>query len=110
MFPETPESFRGFVEILWEIHHRPNTRTAGHRVLTSSPRRGVGSAFQPVVSYLVPPFLPAALSGYAVQRWKGRGDYVEKRLDEFCDLVAKTADEASGYWRNEQTHPDTPTS
>lgn len=62
--------------------------------------------FQPVLSYLVPPFLAAGLSGYAVQRWKGRGDYIEKRLDEFCDIVAKTADVASEYWRVDQIHPD----
>lgn len=46
----------------------------------------------------------AALSGYAVNRWKGRGDYIEERLDELCDLIAETAEVASGYWAKNQTN------
>ena len=48
-----------------------------------------------VLTYLAPPILAAALSGYAVHRWKGRSEYIDKRLDELCEVVADTAGIAS---------------
>jgi hypothetical protein len=57
-----------------------------------------------VLTPLVAAIFAAALSGYAVNRWKGRGDYIEERLDELCNSVAETADLASGYWAENQTN------
>jgi hypothetical protein len=42
--------------------------------------------------------LAAFLSGYAVNRWKGRQDHIEKRFDELVTTVLDTADLASEYW------------
>jgi hypothetical protein len=38
------------------------------------------------------------LSGYAVNRWKGREDHIEKRFDELCAAAQHGADLASEYW------------
>ena len=52
--------------------------------------------------YLIPAILAAFLGGYVVSRWKARGDYVERRLDELCDVIGKTADLTSEYWQSNQ--------
>jgi hypothetical protein len=40
----------------------------------------------------------AFLSGYVVNRWKGREDQIEKRFDELCESVLDTAVLAAEYW------------
>ena len=57
-----------------------------------------------IVSPLLAAIFGAALSGYAVSRWKGRSDYIEERLDELCTLVADTAEIASLYWSKDETN------
>jgi hypothetical protein len=61
-----------------------------------------------IAGYVITPLLAAifaaALSGYVINRWKGRSDYIEERLDELCDLDVATADIASVYWAKDQTN------
>jgi hypothetical protein len=51
-----------------------------------------------VAALATAPLLAAFLSGYLVNRWKGRQDHIEKRFDELCDSVLATADLAADYW------------
>lgn len=54
------------------------------------------------VSFLVTPLLAALfgalLSGYAVSRWKGRQEHIERQFDELCSIILETADIAAIYW------------
>jgi hypothetical protein len=56
-----------------------------------------------VLTYVLPPALAAAFSGYAVHRWKGRADYIEKRLDEMCQIIEDTTAVSSAYWMKAQS-------
>jgi len=51
-----------------------------------------------VVAILLSPFIAAFLSGYWLHRWKGRVDHLEKRFDEMCECIGRTADLAAEYW------------
>jgi hypothetical protein len=51
-----------------------------------------------VATFVSAPILAALLSGYAVNRWKGREDHIEKRFDELCTTAQEAADLASSYW------------
>jgi hypothetical protein len=53
-------------------------------------------------TFVLPPILAAILSGYLVLRWKGRGEYLEKRLDELCDMIDAAADFSAEYWNHDQ--------
>jgi hypothetical protein len=52
----------------------------------------------PVAAFVTTPILAALLSGYAVNRWKGREDHIEKLFDELCTTAQDAADLASDYW------------
>jgi hypothetical protein len=56
-----------------------------------------------VAAILLSPFIAAFLSGYWLHRWKGRVDHLEKRFDEFCECINKTADLAADYWLADAT-------
>jgi hypothetical protein len=57
-----------------------------------------GPAWLSAAAILVSPFLAALLSGYWVQRWLKRNDYVEARVNDLCDTAEKIADLGSEYW------------
>lgn len=54
--------------------------------------------FWTAAAFVVAPILAAFLSGYAVNRWKGRQEHLEKRFDDLCAVVLDTAALASEYW------------
>jgi hypothetical protein len=59
---------------------------------------GLPDWFWGPVAFVASPLLAALLSGYAVNRWKGREDHIEKRFDELCLTAQDAADLASDYW------------
>lgn len=56
-----------------------------------------------VIGYVLPPIITAFLSGYLVLRWKGRGEYLDKRLDELCAMIDSAAEFGSDYWSIDQS-------
>ena len=58
------------------------------------------------LTFVIPPCLAAYLSGFLVLRWKGRGDYLEERLDEICQMIDMAADLAADYWTIDQQNPN----
>jgi hypothetical protein len=54
--------------------------------------------FAPLLAALVAAFL----SGYAVNRWKGRQEHLEERFDELCSIISDTATLSSEYWQGSQ--------
>lgn len=54
--------------------------------------------FWTAIAFASNALLAALLSGYAVNRWKGREEHIERRFDELCVAIVDTANLAAEYW------------